>query len=411
MRPAARRAALLLRLAKLAALAALGEVEAGQPCDKAAPNCSNHGTCNPKTGSCTCRANWEGEYCSVDSLCKGVNCNQHGTCHGGTCSCNNGWDGPSCDHATGCENTPCQNGGTCTPHGGEHSCHCPEGYTGDNCQWDPCSPQGKAVDCHQGKCEPQGSGHMCSCEPGWQGTDCNERKPCRKFPSILHSSGCDGNHVYGDSCTATCDEGWTGGTPDATFTCKADGTYGGQLQCEPVTCSAPNPHDSTGCSDELTYGSTATCLAKCNDGWTGGPKQEAGFECQPDGRKQHGKIEGSLECQRVHCGAYPGSPQSHASVTGTTRSKDGKKCTDMYFEDTCTVACEDCYSAGTKSVTFTCTNSGKETAGVFDNAEFSCARESRSFAASCLVPLASRTPDRLSVRCVAGAFFRRRGHV
>eukprot|EP01043_Picozoa_sp_COSAG02_P034738 COSAG02_NODE_2446_length_8839_cov_6.263501_4_plen_407_part_00 len=406
MRPAAGRAALLLRLAGLAALAPSGD--AGKPCGSNA-DCNNHGQCDTAVtpAVCRCDAHWEGEYCSVDALCKDVKCN-HGTCHEGKCSCENGWSGTSCAHATGCDNKPChpENGGTCTPHGGGYSCDCPKGYTGDNCQWGPCKPQGKAVDCHHGTCEPQGSGYVCTCKAGWQGTDCNERKPCRKFPSILHSSGCDGNHVYGDNCTVKCDEGWTGGTPDAPFTCKADGTYDGQLQCDPVTCSAPNPQQSTGCSTKLTYGSdsTAKCLAICNDGWTGGPKQKAGFECQPDGRKQQGKIEGSLDCQRVRCGAYPGSPQSHATT-------HGKKCTDMHFEDTCTVTCEDCYSAGTKSVTFTCTNSGKETAGVFDNAEFSCGRESRSFAASCLVPLASRTPDRWPVRCVAGAFVRRRGHV
>ena len=33
-----------------------------------------------------------------------------------------------------CESSPCANGGSCEPIFNGYNCHCPPGYTGDNCQ-------------------------------------------------------------------------------------------------------------------------------------------------------------------------------------------------------------------------------------------------------------------------------------
>eukprot|EP01043_Picozoa_sp_COSAG02_P063548 COSAG02_NODE_9038_length_2353_cov_1.792369_3_plen_267_part_01 len=267
MRPAARRAALLLRLAGLVALAPTGEVEAGQPCDKAAPKCNNHGTCNPKNGSCACNANWEGEYCSVDSLCKGVNCNQHGSCSLGKCKCNGEWGGTDCSQKPCLKHNDCGDHGKCQTSGNTHQCDCDSGYTGQHCV--PVSCGRRNVPAHAqwdgGSCNKV-FGETCTatCVPGWTGGPKDATFTCgadgqysgsltcekvscgkRDAPDNSQWNGGRCDETFEGTCTATCDEGWTGGTPDAPFTCKADGTYGGQLQCEPVTCSAPNPLHST----------------------------------------------------------------------------------------------------------------------------------------------------------------------
>lgn len=65
-----------------------------------------------------------------------------------------------------CESSPCQNGGVCNPLEAGHSCACPQGYSGRNCEFfgydcdsDPCQ--------NGGSCQPlDAGGYFCHCPPG-----------------------------------------------------------------------------------------------------------------------------------------------------------------------------------------------------------------------------------------------------
>ena len=96
-------------------------------------------------------------------------------------------------------------------------------------------------------------------------------------PSPPHSTGCSGQKLYADHCTATCDDGWTAGTKQSTFTCSGDGTYTGSLDCNPVPCSeftAPKfaeVVDNTSHISALVVASSCTgvfgdeCFARCQE--------------------------------------------------------------------------------------------------------------------------------------------------
>ena len=62
-----------------------------------APDCGDHGTCQPLTGKCTCDSGYTGETCSYSE------CGGHGiqATSGGGCSCFPGWGGPTCQTCAG----------------------------------------------------------------------------------------------------------------------------------------------------------------------------------------------------------------------------------------------------------------------------------------------------------------------
>ena len=118
--------------------------------------CNGHGECYG-AGQCHCSAGFGPDSklsgtdmcsCSIGHIdgreghCKHpTGCDEpdcaHGTCvaNGGdhSCACPDGWSGGTCDHPTGCDSDPCNHGGTCTANGGDHSCVCPGYWTGDDC--------------------------------------------------------------------------------------------------------------------------------------------------------------------------------------------------------------------------------------------------------------------------------------
>lgn len=71
-----------------------------------------------------------------------------------------------CFQVNFCESGPCQNGGVCTPLDAGHSCMCPEGYSGRNCEFfgfdcasNPCQ--------NNGMCRSlEGGGYICDCPLG-----------------------------------------------------------------------------------------------------------------------------------------------------------------------------------------------------------------------------------------------------
>jgi hypothetical protein len=65
------------------------------------PPCSFHGTCDGKTGKCTCNAGYFGEDCSQYKCPGNPECNGKGVCvttiSPPVCNCNPSWKGLACD--------------------------------------------------------------------------------------------------------------------------------------------------------------------------------------------------------------------------------------------------------------------------------------------------------------------------
>lgn len=73
----------------------------------------------------------------------------------------------TCLQVNFCESSPCQNGGVCRQHQTGHTCQCPDGYSGMNCEFfgydcdsNPCQNGGV---CRQ---RADGGGYQCQCPPG-----------------------------------------------------------------------------------------------------------------------------------------------------------------------------------------------------------------------------------------------------
>ena len=309
--------------------------------------------------------------------CEGYNCG-HGTCSGDkVCTCTDGWSGKTCNHPTGCDNHPCQHGGTCTPNGGSHSCACPAGYTGSgDCDPVRCGPFNAPANSQWagGSCNQEFQGSCAAtCVAGWTGgqqtatftcgadgkysgsLNC-QRISCGPAPTPAHTTGCNGKSLeFQAKCTARCEAGWTGGTPQADFECQADKSFSGSLTCQKVSCGpSPSPPHTTGCGDEKLF--QEKCSATCDTGYTAGKKVQE-FECKADKT-----YSGSLECVPVSCGNAP--------VPGHVVAP-GSGCKNMVYPHTCTMTCDDCYSgpaAGTaNSLEYACLpTDGDDKNGHFD---------------------------------------------
>lgn len=146
-------------------------------------------------------------------------------------------------------------------------------------------------------------------------------------PANSKYSDCE-NIQPGKTCTVTCDTGYDAGEQSATFTCEADGKFSGSLTCEPVSCGpAPSPADSTGCSGSKTY--EESCTATCEPGYTGGQKTSATFTCGADGTYSGDP----LTCKRVSCGKPPLPLHSHSDDCHSSM-KYGDTCTatcDVFY--------------------------------------------------------------------------------
>ena len=125
--------------------------------------------------------------------------------------------------------------------------------------------------------------------------------------------------TYQDSCTAKCDDGWTGGTSQATFTCEANGQCSGSQTCQAVSCGpAPSPPHTTGCSGVLEF--QDSCTATCENGWTAGSVKSSHYTCGGDGRISGGE----LSCASLGGYTISGSKQSY--VNGNYANVAGKEC-------------------------------------------------------------------------------------
>ncbi|KAG8235482.1 hypothetical protein J437_LFUL018752 [Ladona fulva] len=153
---------------------------------------------------CNCRPGYMGRRCeSRVDFCERSPCQNGGVCgppdvrhyprqgsrrhqfplptH--SCICPEGYHGRNCEfHGRGCESAPCRSGGTCLPDavgssGRGYVCMCPPGTTGSLCEIDSvdeCNPN----PCRQdGVCQDRPGGHVCLCPPKWAGKDCEIYDP------------------------------------------------------------------------------------------------------------------------------------------------------------------------------------------------------------------------------------------
>ncbi|KAM9154315.1 fibulin-7 [Pangshura tecta] len=104
------------------------------------------------------------------------------------CQANGSWTGeaPRCKVISKCLSNPCQNGGTCVDGVNQYKCTCPQGWTGENCQY-------------QSQTAP----------PAWSVTNdpAFSRKPrCAKIDRTQHCSCEAGFHMSGTADNSICQD-------------------------------------------------------------------------------------------------------------------------------------------------------------------------------------------------------------
>jgi len=124
-------------------------------------------------------------------------------------------------------------------------CDCNAGWTGANCEHDPCVSKTAANHCNAGG-QPivQGSTCGCGCNAGYSGASC-QFTPCTSKTRVNHCNGNGSPAISGSTCSCTCDAGFSGN------------------QCENGPC-----HGETSTSMCSGRGSPAedgaTCICECN---------------------------------------------------------------------------------------------------------------------------------------------------
>ncbi|KAL3858270.1 hypothetical protein ACJMK2_012866 [Sinanodonta woodiana] len=106
-----------------------------------------------------------------------------GSCHGNgqcinlfqneTCQCKPGFQPPTCANASRCLDSPCYHNATCSDTGNVYYCHCTEGYTGHDCEYEidacdikPCL--------NGGTCISLLKDYHCVCPADFTGKLCEE---------------------------------------------------------------------------------------------------------------------------------------------------------------------------------------------------------------------------------------------
>ncbi|XP_061173457.1 sushi, von Willebrand factor type A, EGF and pentraxin domain-containing protein 1-like [Saccostrea echinata] len=192
------------------------------------------------------------------SICDNVNqcspspCNGH-PCKDGvnsyTCHCTDGYHGNNCQYRPDfCSKSPCKNGGTCSNAGSNFTCFCVSGFKGDRCQveivnggWSEwtsfteCSVTcGGGVQSRSRVCNspyPDSDGAQCDPSSANESQTCN-MQPCpkcgalrRSFGNQLNCSVTDDGH---DICSVTCNHGYTfvdGNDARSHYICGPNTTY------------------------------------------------------------------------------------------------------------------------------------------------------------------------------------------
>ncbi|XP_066933671.1 uncharacterized protein [Clytia hemisphaerica] len=158
----------------------VGNYEALKPC-RSSP-CEHGGRCIDVSDSdfrCDCKLGYSGKVCQHKSPCQPGPCLNDGICleKDGKflgCKCRPGYLPPMCikpELQDGpCRPNPCLHEGACVINGDAYDCHCPERYTGPNCNVDKCAKCDHNAECILGKCK---------CRPGYIGNGYTcEREMC-----------------------------------------------------------------------------------------------------------------------------------------------------------------------------------------------------------------------------------------
>ena len=228
----------------------------------ATDTCDN-GACiyGSETVSCpsSCKA---GQCVEGSESCEADTCNDHGTCSdtGGevSCSCDDGWTGDRCEDnvdecATG--EHDCDAHATCTDTDGAWECTCNAGYEGngtscseiDGCAGDPCFGGVSCTDV-----PAPGTGYTCgACPTGYEG----DGETCTDI------DGCAGDPcAAGVACTDV-------PAPGSGYTCGAcpTGYEGDGVTCTDIDDCAPNPCENGGTCTDLV----ANFSCSCTFGWGG----------------------------------------------------------------------------------------------------------------------------------------------
>eukprot|EP00736_Rhodelphis_marinus_P000437 Rmarinus@m.28936 len=268
-------------------------------------NCNGRGLCvapdvcecyvdrfDAATSCASCSPGWTGDTCEeMEDPCLRVDCGNHGSCVSSGqvywCDCDDGYSGDTCDIDL-CSPDPCLNG-TCT-HGPAEgfTCLCLDGFSGDMCEVDACA----GAICGAGQCDRQpDGGFSCDCPEGSWGTYCEET-PCTAAP-CLNYGVCHVDLDVPVQYTCECGSGYSGPTC-ATDICayvhceegevclRTSGfdlstryertTKNAASWCEPVSvCQPDSSGEDDACGDnancELVGGVSTECV--CVDSWFG----------------------------------------------------------------------------------------------------------------------------------------------
>ncbi|XP_025084650.1 fibrillin-1-like isoform X2 [Pomacea canaliculata] len=248
-------------------------------CNRTSEDCNNY----PGGFNCSCKAGYSmiGQTCTVCSAFKyGFGCSSNCQCDvnnsqscdpfTGSCTCKQGWTGANCDKDIDeCLSNPCVNG-SCTNLNGSFSCNCNpgSGLLTDNVTCVACSPfkygQNCAFNCtcdvnNTQTCDPV-TGN-CTCKQGWNSTNCNVdideclSSPCgnRSCTNLNGSYECScspGSFLQPDNVTCQeCPRGTFGKDCSSNCTCNINKT----VSCDPVNGSCTCKPGWTGptCDDDF----------------------------------------------------------------------------------------------------------------------------------------------------------------
>ena len=306
--------------------------------------CSGHGTCAPSTGSCACRAGFDGPACET-RLCED-GCSKHGDCVDGACVCAAGFKGKACNVSV--FTCPTSSASPCSGHGrcdeDEGVCYCKALWVSEDCSKNTCKH-----DCFNGgECIPGAGvseGHkntVCKCKTNFEGEFCETRL----FECPLKCSGHGRCNIYTGQCrcaepwkgqgcaslkclqnchgngacnngTCACNDEWTGAlcqTKTCSKACSGHGlcendlTPAASCTCDPnwagKACGEDNKcptHSVTGkmCSDR---GVCKNKRCMCKEGWTGTVCEER--LCSPPDCSGHGLCaKGICQCKIGYAGS------------------------------------------------------------------------------------------------------------
>ncbi|EGC32669.1 hypothetical protein DICPUDRAFT_38006, partial [Dictyostelium purpureum] len=374
-------------------------------------NCSDHGSCDESTGSCTCEKNYTSENdCSIFSMeCPGNGCSGHGTCdhNTGLCTCDLNYTSENdCSvFSMDCPGNGCSGHGTCDHNNGE--CTCDENYTSTK----DCSVF--SMDCPGNGCSGHGtcdhSTGVCRCDLNY-----TSEKDCSVLYMECPGNGCSGhgicNHNTGE---CVCDINYTSEKdcsvlyiecPDKT--CSSHGTCN-TLKGE---CDCNEGFQGSDCSEivikncPLYNGHICAGFGFCEDGFCKCDNSHQGDDCSVvyvECPKNNGQIcSGGLnKCNNITgvCTCEPNKSGYDCSVDDSIYCKDptcnnngicdkskGKcNCNDGYSGDSCEtpICSSSCSNHGSYP---TCSNHG-----VCDRSKGICSCNNGFGGESCETPICS----------------------